>query len=290
MPFPSVYNSFNRPAASDRLNNPSHSALHNTVSSALGQVEAVIGLSTSSAVGTLMYDVRSPDSNGGGHVQTANKGGTGQTSYTKGDLLVASSSSVLSKLAVSSTTGEVLIADTTRAVGVRWGATVANKIAVYNSVVAKGTGQASVNTILYAASIVGSTIGINNAIKFHGNLQKLAMDTSDTLSVHLNYGDNLVASVVIGNPTQSVVGGGLIDGAIYGNNSSVAQLGYLRVQSQTNKADISTNGGIAIVYGYAYGNSSIQTSADQTLTITASMASVGKSSILTGAFLIEKIA
>lgn len=121
MPFPSVYNSFNRPTASDRLNNPGHSALHNTVSSALGQVEAVIGLSTSSAVGTLMYDVRSPDSNGGGHVQTANKGGTGQTSYTKGDILVASSSSVLTKLAVGSN-DQVLVADSAVATGVKWAA------------------------------------------------------------------------------------------------------------------------------------------------------------------------
>ena len=120
--FPSILNTFNRPTATDRLNSPSHSALHNTVSSALGQVEAFIGKAgNGSTVGTLLYDVRSPDSNGGGHVQTANKGGTGQTSYTKGDFLVATSSSVLAKLAVGAD-GENLIADSSQSAGVRWGA------------------------------------------------------------------------------------------------------------------------------------------------------------------------
>jgi hypothetical protein len=122
MPFPSTLSSFNRPNPTDRLNNPSHSALHNTVSSALGQVEAVIGVDgASSVVGTMMYDLRSPASNGGGHVQTANKGGTGQTTYNKGDILVAQSSSVLTKLSISSVEGYALVTDSSQATGVKWG-------------------------------------------------------------------------------------------------------------------------------------------------------------------------
>lgn len=120
MPYPSTYSSFNRPTASDRLNSPSHSALHNTVSSAVGQIEQTIGLSASSLIGTLYYDIRSPNSNGGGHVQTANKGGTGQTTFTKGDLLVATSSSVLSKLTVGAN-NQILIANSGAAAGVNWG-------------------------------------------------------------------------------------------------------------------------------------------------------------------------
>lgn len=120
--FPSTISIFSQPSPTDRLNNPSHSALHNTVSSALGQVEAVIGVEgANSVVGTMMYDIHSPDSNGGGHVQTANKGGTGQTTYTKGDLLVASSQSVLTKLGIG-TNDTVLIADSATATGVKWGA------------------------------------------------------------------------------------------------------------------------------------------------------------------------
>src|SRR3990167_4002761 len=120
MPFPSVLNTFNRPTTTDRLNSPSHSALHNTVSSALGQVEAVIGVAgANSVVGTFEYDVRSPASGGGGHVQVANKGGTGQTSYSKGDVLVAQSSSVVTKLAVGGA-GQYLAVDSGTATGVNW--------------------------------------------------------------------------------------------------------------------------------------------------------------------------
>jgi len=132
MAFPSTLQAFNRPNATDRLNNPSHSALHNTVSSALGQVEAVIGVDgASSVVGTMMYDLRSPASGGGGHVQVANKGGTGQTSYTKGDILVAQSSSVLTKLAVGSDT-YLLQADSSQATGIKWSVSNSSTLGISN--------------------------------------------------------------------------------------------------------------------------------------------------------------
>ena len=50
---------------------------------------------------------------------TASQGGSGQTSYTKGDLLVASSSAVLAKLTVGSD-GKVLTASSTATYGVSW--------------------------------------------------------------------------------------------------------------------------------------------------------------------------
>lgn len=288
--FPSTLSTFTRPTASDRLNNPSHATLHNTVSSALGQVEAVIGLTgDASTLGTIAGDLYSPDSNGGGHVQTANKGGTGQTSYNKGDLLVATSNSVLAKVAVSSTLGDVLLADPSQSAGVRWGGTVANKIAIYNSVVSQGTGQSSVSTVWCAASIVGSTLGSNNAIRFTGNIPKYAGETGTNLSIHMNYGNNLVASMIILSGGQSVVGTGMIDGALYANKSSSVQTGYIRFWTQTNQKDMSPNPNIAIAYGYQYGTSSVNSDADQVFTVTSSSASVGKSSIITGTFLFEKI-
>ena len=128
--FPSVLNVFTRPATTDKLNSPSHSGLHNTVSSALGQVEAMIGVvGNASVVGTLSYDVRSPASGGGGHVQWANKGGTGQTSYTKGDILVAQSASVLSKLSIGSA-DYVLTADSSQSSGVKWAARLTTGVIV----------------------------------------------------------------------------------------------------------------------------------------------------------------
>lgn len=122
MAFPSTLSSFNRPNPTDRLNSPSHSALHNTVSSAVGQLEAVIGVDGSNSVlGTVIGDLRSPGSGGGGHIQSANKGGTGQTTFTKGDILIASSSSVLTKLSVPATQKYALIVDSTQPTGLNWG-------------------------------------------------------------------------------------------------------------------------------------------------------------------------
>lgn len=135
MPFPSTLSTFNRPNATDRLNSPSHSALHNTVSSALGQVEAVVGVDgTSSVVGTMMYDIRSPASKGGGHVQGAAFGGTGQTNFTKGDMLVAQSASVISKLAVGSNTF-IIVADSTTSVGIKWATPTASVLGIATPVV-----------------------------------------------------------------------------------------------------------------------------------------------------------
>lgn len=117
--YPSTVAALTNPNPSDKLNSPSHSTIEGNQNNEISQVEAFVG-TLSSVQGTLMYDVRAAASNGGGHVQTANKGGTGQTSYTKGDLLAASSSSVLSKLAVGAN-DTVLTADSTAASGVKWG-------------------------------------------------------------------------------------------------------------------------------------------------------------------------
>ena len=119
--FPSTFSAFTHPQATDRLNSPSHSALHNSVSSAVGNLEAFIGRNGNNSVaGTIVYQIESPDSDGGGHVQTAIRGGTGQTNYNKGDLLVGQSSSVLTKLAVGGD-GRALVADSTQPTGVKWG-------------------------------------------------------------------------------------------------------------------------------------------------------------------------
>lgn len=80
-----------------------------------------MGLSgDSSTLGTLIGDVRSPGSGGGGHIQTPQFGGTGYTSYNKGDLLVGQGGSILGKLAIG-TNGSPLVADSTQQLGIRWG-------------------------------------------------------------------------------------------------------------------------------------------------------------------------
>lgn len=118
MPYPSTVGTFSNPIPSDKLNSPSHSSIETAQNTAITEIETFVGTIASTA-GTLMYDVRSVNSNGGGHVQSANKGGTGQTSFTKGDILVAQSSSVITKVAIGSN-GEALVADSSRATGVKW--------------------------------------------------------------------------------------------------------------------------------------------------------------------------
>src|SRR3990167_10005990 len=100
MPYPSTLSSFTDPVPTDKLSTTPHSSIETAQNTGLREVQAFVG-TLSSNVGTLVYDIRGAGSDGGGHVQTANKGGTGQTAYTKGDILVATSSSVLTKLAVS---------------------------------------------------------------------------------------------------------------------------------------------------------------------------------------------
>lgn len=120
MAYPSTLTTLTNPNANDKLNSPSHSSIHSAENTAITELQTFVGTLASTA-GTLIYDIRATASDGGGHVQGVNKGGTGQTAYTKGDLLVASSSSVLTKLAVGATDGQVLKVDSTKATGLTYG-------------------------------------------------------------------------------------------------------------------------------------------------------------------------
>ena len=118
MAYPSTLSAFTDPTPADKLSTTPHSSIETAQNTGIKEVQAFIG-TESSNVGTIMYDVRGADSGGGGHVQTANKGGTGQTTYTKGDTLVATSSSVVSKFAVGSD-GTVAVADSGAAAGLSY--------------------------------------------------------------------------------------------------------------------------------------------------------------------------
>lgn len=92
----------------------------NSPNAEITALETKVGVDNSSVTTSLDYKVSNPLSDGGGHIQTANKGGTGQTSFTKGDILVASSASVLSKLAVGADS-TILVADSSQSTGIKWG-------------------------------------------------------------------------------------------------------------------------------------------------------------------------
>ncbi len=117
--YPSTISAFTNPSSSDKLSTSPHSSIETAQNTDLIAIETFVG-TLSSNVGTLVYDIRASASNGGGHVQTANKGGTGQTTFNKGDILVATSSSVLTKLAVSGNDNDILAVNSSVATGVNW--------------------------------------------------------------------------------------------------------------------------------------------------------------------------
>lgn len=291
--FPSILNTFNRPAVTDRLNSPSHSALHNTVSSAVGQIQAVIGLNTganASAVGTIFNDVRSPDSNGGGHVQTANKGGTGQTTYTKGDLLVATSTSVLSKLAVSSTLNDILIADPSQSAGLKWGTNPnSNRVVVNPASVVYAGGKTSILQVIFSASIVGSTLGTNNALMFEGDLQKFTVGAGiNNVLLSMTYGSNAINITTPVSLSGSVMSG-VIRGGIANYAGTSSQVGWIQADVRNQNMGVLGPNGVSY-FAKATGTSSIESTADQTFTVKLGVDAVATAtSILTGLFVMEKI-
>lgn len=146
MAYPSTLSTYTDPSPTDRLSTTPHSSIETAQNTGLREIQAFIG-TLSSTAGTLIYDIRAAASNGGGHVQTVNKGGTGQTSYTKGDLLVATSASVLTKLAAGND-ADILTADSSVASGVKWNPGV-NSQAIQNMQFSNGTetGSGSVYSI-----------------------------------------------------------------------------------------------------------------------------------------------
>lgn len=111
---------FPTPASGQPLSNPNHITDTVNVHDAIIALETKVGVNSSSVTSSLDYIAKDANSNGGGHVQTPVKGGTGQITYAKGDILVAQSSSVLAKLGVGAN-GSALIADSTQNNGVKWG-------------------------------------------------------------------------------------------------------------------------------------------------------------------------
>lgn len=284
--FPSVLTTYTSPQATDRLNNPSHSTIEQAQNSGVSQVEKVIGID-GSAPGTIIGDLRNSASNGGGHVQTVNKGGTGQTSYTKGDLLVATSSSVLAKLGIGAD-GTALLADSAQASGMKWFSAVSNKILVVNNPTSIVRSTSSVQTTYFAASILANSLGTSNAIRVTGQLPIFETD-GNAVSFTLNYGNNVVASL-LANVLGYSGGAGKLEGMIVQSQVS-SQLGYLKLDTGFKLGITNTNAIFSVISGYGYGNASINSTLDQTLSIVGSViGTASRTSILTGFFVVEKIA
>jgi hypothetical protein len=185
MAFPSVISSFTNPAATDRLNSPSHSSIETAQNNELVQIEKVIGVEgASSVVGSLQYFIKSPASSGGGHVQGAAFGGTGQTSFIKGDMFVATSASVISKLAIGTDT-QVLTADSTQSSGLKWGAP-ANPVQMRHGSEFSGAARAGAGTLTGSGTITYGTQGVDLATTVTGNsASRLAYQLTDSTTINL---------------------------------------------------------------------------------------------------------
>lgn len=198
--WPSVLTTFSYPNPTDRLNNPSHSGVERAQNSVISQMQTFIG-TQSSVQGTLLYDVRSPLSDGGGHIQTANKGGTGQTNYNKGDILVASSSSVLTKLAVGSD-GATLTVDSAAQTGLSW----TNAVANVQSFISTGTwNRPSIATMIYVQLWGGGGGGDTSSLRGGGGGGGGA------------YINGWFPSSVLGTSQLVSIGAGGIHGGVGGN-------------------------------------------------------------------------
>lgn len=138
-------------------------------------LETKVGIDNSADTTSLDYLIKNSASSGGGHVQTANKGGTGQTSYNKGDILVASSGSVLGKLSVGADL-QVLTADSSQTSGVKWSG-VALPVNIQNQTYNYGVGS------VISASVYGVQITPIPSVLTAGQAFAIKFPTTNTSSI-----------------------------------------------------------------------------------------------------------
>lgn len=118
----------------------------------------------------------------------AARGGTGNTSYTKGDLLAASASTTLSKLGVG-TNGQVLRANSATATGLEWGADFVGTVTSVSGSgaisVANGTTTPAISVAAASTSVVGvvqlsdSTSTTSSTVAATSTAVKSAYDLAD---------------------------------------------------------------------------------------------------------------
>ena len=287
MPYPSTISTFTNPLASERLSSPSHSSIESAQNTGLSEIQTFVG-TLSSAVGTIMYDVRAVGSDGGGHVQGVNKGGTNQTAYTRGDWLVATSSSVLARLGVGAN-NLTPIADTAESSGIRWGSplrigTVASVVTVIGN---------TTETSILSVTIPASILSTNNAVRSTAYISAYTVGgVSDTLLIRANYGNNSIGSVLLaptGISTASVAG--KIELTLLANASASVQRSELLIDLQRDTLAITaTSTSVLGVNAFRSTTASVNSMANQTLGLTAQWgASIAGSRFDVDGYIVEKI-
>lgn len=224
MAYPSTITSFSTPQPTDRLNSPSHSSIEGAQNTGITELMTFVG-TTASVQGSLIYDIRATASDGGGHVQTAVKGGTGQTTFTKGDILTAQSASVLGKLAVGND-GDIIKANSSMAAGMHWQPNQTNKIKV--STLGAFTGALTTETSILSATIPGSTLGTNNAVRARLFVKNMGQGTASNRlwTMRANYGTTTFATFNISS-VQATSVNGMIEMNVLGNGFTSSQVGIV---------------------------------------------------------------
>ena len=305
MPYPSTLTSFSNPVPSDRLNSPSHSSVETAQNTGLTELQTYIGVITgvnASAVGTLLYDIKAPGSDGGGHVQTANRGGTGQTTYAQGDILIAANSSTLSRLVVGSD-GQILKANSSVATGINWVDDSTPKVANSASVITiVAAGQTSVINV----TLPGSTLGTSNAVQAQVFISNWRPVQGGSVIAAAQYGGQNVASVVL-CPVATLMASitGVFSHTVIADAATNAQRHFLKanmsVSSVGGSSDNTQFDGrillipssmMTVVKAQGTGTSSINSTADQTYGMTIQGFAGGDGSpvrIVVGGYTIGKL-
>lgn len=283
MAYPSVISTLVNPQPTDRLNSPSHSSLHQSENTAVIETQTFLG-TLSSLQGTISYDVRSSNSNGGGHIQTANKGGTGQTSFNKGDLLIAQSSSVITKLSVGAD-AQALVADSSQAVGIKWATPGGTKLGVSgarSSIVA-----VVAETSVMSVSVPASTLGTGNAIRSNVFLPYVSMNTASNIDVRVSWGNASIAffhNVGAAGANQSFFG--RIETELLATSSSTqTAITTLTFNHPTNVPQTAS----VLAQGMLIMNSLIDGGAIQTLGATISTGGSSGDRVDVGGYIVERI-
>lgn len=148
----------------------------------------------------------------------AARGGTGNTSYTKGDLLAASGATALSKLGVG-TNGQVLRANSATATGLEWGTdyvgTVTSVTGTGAISVANGTTTPAISVAAATTSVVGvvqlsdSTSTTSSVLAATPTAVKAAYDLADAALPKA--GGTITGEVLIGNTGSLVFEGATND-------------------------------------------------------------------------------
>lgn len=294
MPYPSTISTFTNPQPTDKLNSPSHSSIETAQNTGLTELQTFLG-TLSSTAGTIIYDVRAAASDGGGHVQTANKGGTGQTSYNKGDVLVATSSSVLAKLTVG-TDNQVLAANSSAASGVNWKTLTNSTNKIANSASIVFVSSVAAETSLFSVPVPGSTLGTSNAVRATVFIRHLATDGASSILLAANYGATTVASMLltggVGIPASLPSIRGTMTFNLIANNSTTAQRGIFNLNVSRDQLDtthIASSSVVGRITGYLSGAAAEDSSAIKNIGMTVKFPTSNLNQFAIDGYTVEQI-